>query len=179
VTDPQAEHVSPEDLQQAAIQLTRLAEEQGVRAAVAGGFAGLLLGVVRGTGDLDMTADGLLAGGVEKRSPLTFGGESIVAPNGVPTDWILRADDVRELYEEALALAEETGLGYRRVRPEHWIAMKLFAGRERDEEDIIALARLETFTDALAERAKALAYKHLGGQFAIESLESLLEQAKL
>lgn len=156
-----------------------MAQEQGLRAAVAGGFAGILFGVGRGTGDLDMTADGLLSEGVEKGDPLIFGGEFIVAPNGVPTDWILRADDVRELYEEALAQAEETGDGYRRVRPEHWVAMKLFAGREKDEDDIVALARLESFTDEVAERAKAVVGRHLGGQQAVEALESLLEQAKL
>jgi hypothetical protein len=117
--------------------------------------------------------------GVQRGESLTFGGQAIVAPNGVPTDWILRDDDVRELYEEALASAEDTGSGYRRVRPEHWIAMKLYAGREKDQDAIVELARLESFTDEIADRAKAVVRNHLGGQFAVEDLESLLSEARL
>jgi hypothetical protein len=50
--------------------------------------------------------------------------------------------------------------------------MKLFAGREKDQNELLELAKLDTFTKDIADRAKEIAGKHLGGQFAVEDLES-------
>lgn len=126
-------------------------KQSGVRAALAGGAAMQIYGSDRLTLDVDfITPSGhselsmLSPPGFALLEELSFGGWKTKSPSGISVDFIVRTDDYWQLYDQAffesVELSEE-GVTVRCVRPEHLAAMKMAAGRTKDEEDLRFLIR--------------------------------------
>src|SRR5688500_14345938 len=123
-----AKTVSTETGLQVTDKLAEIAEREDVEFAIAGGLAMHLYGFQRATNDRDVVAG--------KRLPwtatryLTFGGERYEIEIGGETinvDWILRRDNYKEFYKQALADATEIG-GRKIITPEWLVIHKYIAG---------------------------------------------------
>lgn len=137
-------------------------------AAIAGGYGLTAFGSRRLTGDLDVLSSEV-PDGVKPLRSLSFGG---VRTNigGVPTDFIVRNDEVAALYEAARASAVKVpGYPLRVVQPEYMVSLKLYAGRPKDHGDI------ETIFGWDIDRKKTLAIagRYLG-IMAIKDLEQMM-----
>ena len=123
------------------------------------------------TGDLDVVASDPLG---YRGEPLTFGGVRF-SVEGVSTDVIVRSDEYQDLYEEALDKAVDVdGVPMLVVAPEYLVAMKMVAGRAKDEGDVRYLVTRFNFDQA---RADDVVRRHLG-KFAVRELRSLVDEAK-
>lgn len=131
--------LDPEALDRAANEMARLARRQRVRAAVVGGLAMQLYGSDRLTMDVDFIADRSLKGPAVK-DKVAFGGDRLASSEGVPVDWIVRADAYKALYAEALSKAGKVeGQDYLVVKPPYLAAMKLVARRPKDRADLLEI----------------------------------------
>lgn len=167
--------IAPDQLERAAREVSKIARSQVVPSAVVGGFAMQLYGSDRMTADLDVVATSKLRG-ARSKSDITFGGETLRGPFGVPVDWIVRSDEYASLYEEAIAEARNTGRGYRVVSPEHLAAMKLAARRPKDHEDLVFLLRQPRLVKLT--KARDVIRRLLGGRFAVDEFDSVVMEAR-
>lgn len=164
----------PGALAEAAGQVAELAQLEGVRVALLGGLAMHLYGSDRLTGDVDFVSEGSLSS-LPSGPLLSFGGVKTTAPNGVPVDLVVRSDDYAELYGEALDRAQALPeVPWLVVRPEYLAAMKMIAGRPRDENDLAHLILSGHLDLALA---KAVIRRHLG-PYAVTEFERTVEEVK-
>jgi len=173
MTPRRRKFLSPEVLQEAAEQVQALAASEGLQAILIGGYAMQLYGSDRLTGDVDFAALSRITS-LPEGQPLSFGGQKTTAPNGVPVDVVVRSDDYEALYQEAIhsaALDEETGLLV--ARPEYLAAMKMVAGRDRDDSDLEALI-LSGGLDLV--QARKIIKKHLG-TYAVDELGRAVDEA--
>lgn len=166
--------LSLEVLDEAAREIALAASDEGVRAALIGGYALQLYGSTRLTGDVDVAAAEpirALPGG----KALSFGGYQTEAPSGVPVDLVLRDDDYAPLYAEALERAVEVeGAPMPVATPEHLAAMKMVAGRARDQAD---LEWLVTSGVADVREARRVIKRHLG-PYAAGEFDLFVEEAR-
>lgn len=135
----------------------------GTRVALIGGLAMQHYGSDRLTADVDFVVDRLLPG-LKHVGFLSFGGEAVEAPNGVPVDLVLRDDDYQALYAEALDHATRfgevlPGTDVRIVAPAYLAAMKMVAGRGKDEADLLWLVTSGRINTA---DTRKIIRKHLG-----------------
>lgn len=166
--------LSPDEIDAAVAEVASLVEIEGIHVALVGGSALALYGSDRFTADIEFVADAALRA-LPKESALVFGGYQSHTPGGVPVDWILRSDDFTELYEEALLKAKRLpGVPVPVVTPEYLAAMKLVAGRGKDELD------LETMLEGgLVDVAAATALiKRLLGAYAAKEFSSRVDLAE-
>jgi hypothetical protein len=150
--------------------------EKGLRVAVIGGVAMQAYGSDRLTLDVDVIAEFTLGQhpSFEIVEPITFGGLSYRGPAGVPVDLIVRKDEYRPLYEEALATAV-SGKGPLPVcAPECLAALKFAAGREKDRLDLVYLVTTPGLLDP--ERTRDLVYRLVGGRFARDVFDETVDQ---
>jgi len=98
----------------------------------------------------------------------------VVPATGVEVKWLVRTDDYRVLYAEAIERSKPK-LGFRIVFPEHFAAMKLTAGRDKDQDDLIWLLRQKNLVDRTT--AREIVHRLVGGQFAAESFDSFVQEA--
>jgi hypothetical protein len=164
----------------AAQDLNEQARRKGVRAAVCGGLALHFYGFTRATKDVDFVAANTL--NLPSVRPLTFGGECYLVKLGgqeIPVNWIVRDDDYQELYQAALSEAMPTDKDFLLVTPEWMVILKMFAGRGKDEMDLLWLLR----ADGLVDRQKVLDLlrQHLGraAAFPAQEMEGYFLQADL
>jgi len=169
--------LAPEVLEETSRRMIELLRNEGIRAAVAGGFAMQVYGSPRLTGDVDFLAEALPASAEPLTSirSLVFGGQRYVAPDGVEIDLIVRADHQKALYEAALDLSVVTEDGLPLLAPEYLAVIKFAAGRPKDEDDLLWLLQAEGLVDR--EKALSIAEEHLGGGFARDSLKSFMDEA--
>lgn len=170
----QKKFLDPALLGEAVEQIGALARRERIRVVLIGGFALQLYGSDRLTGDVDFAAteriDALPHG-----KPLSFGGEQTEAPNGVPVDLVLRDDDYASLYEEAIERAKKMpGIAVPVVCPEHLTAMKMVAGRGRDEADLAFLIVSEIVNPTKARR---VIRQHLG-PYAAGEFDRLVDEVR-
>lgn len=169
--------LSPEVLDRVAWMTVELAGQKKIRSAVAGGYAMQIYGSPRLTGDVDLVA----AEAPEDMKPLksvrllTFGGRRYVTKDGVEVDIIERSDDLKGLYEEALHQATQTEDGLPIVAPDYLAVIKFAAGRPKDEDDLVWLLQQPDLVDRV--KAIDIAYRHLGGRYAKDSLQSFIDEA--
>lgn len=127
-------------------QLAEVAKKEEVEWALAGGIAMHLYGSPRLTKDVDVISLKRLS--LKSIRPIGFGGESyevIVGKKKIHVDWIVREDNYRQYYAQALldATILKDNL---RVIPTEWLAiLKYIAGREKDLDDVIFLLRKNGF----------------------------------
>lgn len=166
--------LDPALLGEAVDQVGALARRERVRVVLIGGFALQLYGSDRLTGDVDFAAAQRIDA-LPRGEPLSFGGEQTHAPNGVPVDLVLRQDDYAGLYEEAIERATKIpGVAVPVVRPEYLAAMKMVAGRGRDEADLAFLIVSEIVNPSKARR---VIRQHLG-PYAAGEFDQLVDEVR-
>lgn len=153
-------------------EVLQLAKAQNVEVAVAGGVAMQLYGSDRLTRDVDFLGTGIVDG-LTGAKRLAFGGVKGTTRGGTPVDIIVRNDEVEGLYVEALATAKfVSDLKVLVVRPEYLAAMKLYADRSKDQEDLrILLYHREVELNA----ARKIIRQHLGA-FAVKDFNSRVDE---
>jgi hypothetical protein len=153
-------------------EVAQLAAAQGVHVALIGGAALQLLGSDRLTKDIDFAADRLIEG-LAAHGPLEFGGVKATTSSGVPVDLVVRDDKYRALYEAAVDHATRVeGVPVLVVGAEYLIAMKMVAGRPKDDAD---LEFLLSDGGVDLERARAVVSEHLG-PYAVDEFERYCDE---
>ena len=136
--------ISGDDALQAIDIVRKMADENDIDWAVCGGIAMAIYGSQRLTKDVDIIASKRLP--LEKEriiGQLKQGGEHFIVETEsrkVPIDWILRNDDFKAFYREALkdaVMIDEIPI----LTPEWLVILKFIAGRFKDQEDAIYLLR--------------------------------------
>lgn len=154
-------------IEQTINEVVWLARSQQI--ALVGGAAMQVYGSDRLTADVDFIASEPVR--LVKAETLSFGGVRGHAPNGTPVDIIVRNDGYTELYAAALRNAQPVeGLSSYVVRPEYLAAMKLVAGRIKDEGD---LEHLILSDELNLELTRKILLKYLG-PFAVESFDAVV-----
>ena len=125
----------------------KLADDNGIDWALAGGLAVILYGSDRLTKDIDIVASRLLP--LENNGLLEQGGERYnvkTSKREVAVDWITRNDEAKRFYEEALKDAvkiQDTPI----LTPEWLVILKYIAGRFKDQEDSVFLLKTKGLVD--------------------------------
>ena len=138
-------------------QVAKLADQEKIEWAVAGGLAMHFYGSPRLTKDVDIIASKHLS--LTSQHSLVFGGSSYSLQIGkydVRVDWIVRSDGYRKYYAAALKEAIELPNALRVVSPEWLVILKLNAGRQRDYDDIVFLLKQERLVDRATVREKVI-----------------------
>lgn len=164
----------------AAKSFISIANIEGADCALTGGIAMHLYGFTRATVDVDMIASKSL--NLPAKADLSFGGKTYevkLAEQTVEVDWIVRNDEKAFLYEAALADAEKTEDEMAIISPEWLVLLKHFAGRGKDEMDLLWLLR----QDGLVDRQRLMdIVKQMFGRFAFtveQEMEHWFLQADL
>ncbi len=127
---------------EASMEIGKTAEAENVDWALVGGIAMYLYGSPRLTKDVDIIATNYLS--LKANGPLTFGGSNYTIEVGkykVAVDWIVRNDGYAKYYKAALVDAIAMPKGYKLISPEWLLILKMFAGRQKDYDDIVFLLR--------------------------------------
>ena len=147
---------------EAAQTVGRLAEQEEIEWAIAGGIAMHLYGSPRMTKDLDIIASKNLS--LTPQHRLSFGGNSYaltVGKHAVQVDWIVRNDGFQKYYRAALKDAIKLPNGIRVVTPEWLVILKFKAGRQKDLDDIVFLLKQQKMVDRPTVKQKVVA---IGGE---------------
>lgn len=137
-----------------------VADENRVEWALVGGLAMAIYGSDRTTKDIDIIANKLLP--LENVGRLRQGGERyIIKTNNkaVAVDWIIRKDEFKQLFQEALKEAVEIN-GIPILTAEWLVILKFIAGRFKDQEDAIFLLSQKGLVNRDSIREKIV--KHFG-----------------
>ncbi len=146
---------------------------KGNRIMLVGGVALHQYGSDRLTSDIDIVAEHSIQTFPAIKS-LSFGGYTSETPSGVPVDVILRNDEYKKVFDEALLYARKLpGVPVSVVSLEYAVVMKMIAHRPKDMADLA-----EIFTmDALdIQKARGLVRRHLGS-YAINDFDSMVREA--
>jgi hypothetical protein len=149
--------ISTETGVDAAQQAGKLAAQEEIEWAVAGGLAMHLYGSPRMTKDVDIIASQHLS--LIPEHPLTFGGSCYTLQVGkyaVQLDWIVRSDGYQKYYRAALREAVQLPNGLRIVTPEWLVILKFNAGRQKDLDDIVYLLQQEHLVDRPTIKRKVM-----------------------
>jgi hypothetical protein len=111
---------------------------------------------------------------LRKIRPIGFGGESCISPGGAKVDLIVRTDDFKALFDDAIANAVLTDDDIPIVSVEHLAALKLVAKRENDISDLKWLIRQPGLLHL--KSARAIIYRFLG-KFAQNHFDDVVDQA--
>ncbi len=167
--------LDPAALRDAALRIAAIAERQRIPVLLIGGYAMQLYGSDRLTADVDFAASSMLRG-LPAGEALSFGGKQTVAPNAVPLDLVIRDDDFAPLYDAAIRKPrrDRSLPGVPIVRAEYLAAMKMVAGRPKDEADLDSLV-LSGNLDIPAAR-KVIA--RFLGPYAAQEFDRIVEVAE-
>lgn len=166
--------LDPRRIEGALREVAGAAEKAGTRIALAGGCALQLYGSPRFTQGIDLLVDGTIPG-IRSQGALSFGGVQGVTGDGVPVDLIDRADQYAALYADALRDASRIpDVPAPVVTLPYLAAMKMVAGRGKDEQDLEFI-----LLDSGAKLADVLRVvrRHLG-LYAVDELKSFKKIAQ-
>lgn len=122
--------------------LAKIAEKESIEWALVGGIAMHLYGSPRLTKDVDVISLKRLP--LKSVRPIGFGGESYevaVGKKKIHVDWIVREDNYRTYYVQALRDATLLKNNLKIITPEWLVILRYIAGREKDLDDIVFLLR--------------------------------------
>jgi len=165
--------LSPEQIEGALVEVAKMASDSRSDIALIGGVALQLYGSDRLTKDVDFVAD-VPFNGLTDVVEIKIGGYQGKTPSGIPVD-VLIGGKYAELREASLRSAiSEPELGVAVVRLPYIMALKLVAGRAKDEEDIRTMLRLDVVDveDTLA------VIKRYVGEYAADDFRSVVEEAE-
>lgn len=156
--------VIDEDSASQAIDLiSKIAEENKIDWALVGGLAMNFYGSDRFTKDIDMIASTRLPMPKEKIvGQLKQGGERYQADTDkkiVSVDWIIRNDEFKALFQEALSEAVKID-DLPILTPEWLVILKFIAGRFKDQEDAVFLLSRKGLVNREVIKEKII--KHFG-----------------
>lgn len=167
----------------------RLADENGIACALAGGIAMHIYGFTRATTDVDLLVSETLP--LDSKKKLSIGGESYrvkVGRREVQVDAIVRNDELTAIYQTALANALETDADVRIVSPEWMAILKYFAGRAKDKLDLIWLLQQEGLVDrkqvqknlvkAIGKQSAYFVYQEMKSDFDYADFLKVRERSK-
>jgi len=174
-SDKKTRFLDATEIERVIAEVRALAKESGIRVALVGGSAMQLLGSDRLTKDIDVIASKALPSGWAPLDELAFGGLQAVTPTGVPVDWIVRDDDYTDLYGEAIDVgaSHDASLGILVVKPEYLVAMKMVAGRPKDQEDIFFLLT----GDIVDRKAARWMIRRVLGAYAADEFDRYCDEA--
>ena len=125
--------------------------------------------------DLDIVVQAPLPLGFFEEGALGIGGVRTRTPSGVPLDWIHRTDDFAHVFDEALQYGRRLeGVPVPVAGPEYLVIMKMIAGRDKDDLDLIALLQCGEVDIAQARRM----VKRLLGAYAAQDFDSRVAEAE-
>jgi len=96
---------------------------------------------------------------LKANAPLTFGGNNYVVEVGkyqVAVDWIVRSDGYTKYNQAALKDAVIFPNGIKLISPEWLVILKMFAGRQKDYDDVIFLLKEKDLVVRSNVKAKIL-----------------------
>jgi len=161
--------LGPEQIEGALDEVAELADHSGAQVALIGGVALQLYGSDRMTKDIDFVGDVEFEGLIEP-GRVGIGGFKGKTSNGVQVD-VLIGGDYPSLRTATLENAEEVaGLPVRVARLEHILALKLVAGRQKDELDIKTMLMLG---NADLELTREIIGEHVG-KYAVGDFDSFV-----
>jgi hypothetical protein len=167
-----AKFLNPGEVVEALKEIFELASQADVDVALAGGVALELLGSDRLTKDVDFVCSAILPT-IRVLKQLSFGGISGLSKNGHPVDLIVRNDEYAELYQEALSMAiSDPNVPVKVIPPEYLAAMKMVAGRDKDEMDLKTLIRLKSIS---LPKTEDIIRRHLG-RYAVQEFKSVVDK---
>ena len=139
-----------------------------------------LYGFTRATKDIDVVSDGELD--IRPNKPLSFGGQSYsikILNTEIELDWIVRNDELAEIYQSALNDRIFNEIGLPVISPEWLTIIKHLAGRGKDHMDCVWLLRQDNLVNRtlMIEKIKMVMGKH--AYWAIKDIESLILEADL
>lgn len=159
IDELQFDFLDDESARQAIERVGTLAEEHGIDWALVGGVAMSLYGSDRLTKDIDIIASQPLpVPRSQIAGQLRQGGERYNTPTEkktVAVDWIIRKDEFKKLFEEALKEAVKIG-GVPILTPEWLVILKFIAGRFKDQEDAVFLLSRQGLVDRGLIREKII-----------------------
>lgn len=148
-SSPAKQSISSEEGLDVANKAVNKAVENNVKCALCGGLAMHVYGFTRATANVDFIATARLP--LPATKELEMGGEAYDVRSDeekeIEVDWIVRADDKKEVYEAALAGATSTEDGLPIITPEWMVILKYLAGRGKDQIDLMWLLREEGLVD--------------------------------
>jgi hypothetical protein len=161
--------------------IAKLAAEEGIEWALAGGIAMHVYGYQRATKDVDLLASSVLS--LPRDQKLSFGGESYLVQVGertITVDVIVRDDFFRDFYDAALRDARTMPDGMRVIVPEWMVILKYLSGRSKDILDLLWMLREPGLVDR-TEVSKLLeqVMGESGAQVALRGLEPYYVQAEV
>ncbi len=166
--------ISTEEGLDVASKVVKKAQENKIDCALCGGLAMHVYGFTRATVDVDFIAAERLPLAASRK--LHMGGEAYQLKSGekdIEVDWIIRADDRKEVYEAALAGATSTEDGLPIITTEWMVILKYLAGRGKDQIDLLWLLREEGLVD------RELVRRHISGLFGRYSFWPLADMDNL
>jgi hypothetical protein len=132
---------------EAVAAVAAIARQEKVSWALVGGLAMALYNSPRLTKDVDVIASKRLR--LQPSGQLLQGGESYqieVSRRSVTVDWIVRGDEAKIFFQQALADAVRVE-GWPIITPEWLVILKYIAGRFKDQEDAVFLLRQPGLVD--------------------------------
>lgn len=176
----QRQSITTEQGLEAAALVARQAEALGIRCALMGGIALHLYGFTRATTDVDMVATAELPLPAER--DFNFGGKAYLVNIGgreIEIDWVVRTDELDEVYQGALRDAVETPEKLPVISPEWMVIIKYLAARGKDQIDLMWLLREEGLVDPdlIVEHLRQLYGK--GAYWPIRDMQQLFLEADL
>lgn len=164
-----------DDIERGLGEVASIAAQEGLPVLLIGGVALHYYGSERLTVDLDIVAQAPLPPGLEDEGPLGFGGSKTHTPSGVPLDWIARTDDFSTVFDEALNYGRRfEGVPVPVASPEYLAAMKLLAGRDKDNLDLLTLLQSGEVDLPKARRI----IKRLLGAYAAKDFDTRVAEAE-
>ncbi len=155
--------IDEESASQAIDLISKIAEENRIDWALVGGLAMNFYGSDRLTKDIDMIATKRLPMPKEKIvGQLKQGGERYQADTdkkAVSIDWIIRNDEFKSLFQEALSEAVKID-DLPILTPEWLVILKFIAGRFKDQEDAVYLLSRKGLVNREVIKEKII--KHFG-----------------
>lgn len=154
------ELLDEESAKQAIETVGELANQNGIEWALAGGLALALYGSDRNTKDIDIIASKLLP--LKSEGLLKQGGKRYKIKTDkktVSVDWIIRDDEFKNLFQEALKECVNIG-GVPVLTPDWLVILKFIAGRFKDQEDEVFLLSRKGLVNREVIKEKII--KHFG-----------------
>lgn len=171
--------ISPEEIDGILALIKQLSEAHGLPAVLLGGVALQAYGSPRLTKDIDFALPSPFPDvpGFKRVGPLNFGGDAYVSPEGAQVDLIVRNDEYASLYEEVITNSTMTDEGIQIATPEYLAATKFAANRDKHLLDLKWMLKQPGLVDIAA--LKNLVYRLVGGKFAQEALQRILDEVEL